>query len=396
MEKLYYEDQYIREFVAELVEVKEDCGNFLVVLDRTAFFPGGGGQFSDRGTIDGHEVIDVYEKDGIVYHVTKTKPIKIHRLKCEIDWERRVDGMSQHFAQHLLSGCFYTLFNANTKSIHIGDLISTIDIEGILTEEQIREAEIFANKKIAENIKVEFLTPSKKELKKLKLRRDLPTTNEEIRVVKIGDLDLNACCGVHLGSTIELRHIKLKRFEKNKGNTRIEYIAGTRAIDDAISKDNFARSICKYLSSSESEAINGIKNINEKLKNALEQKRKFEDEIAMYQMKEMVAAAENINGLSVIEKVYDAEDVKYVNKVATKLTESDDIVTFMAIKNEGRINFIFAASKNIKNINVGNILRDAITLIDGKGGGSAYLAQGAGKDNGNLESALSYAKNKLK
>lgn len=396
MEKLYYEDQYIREFLAELVAVKEENGKFLIILDRTAFFPGGGGQFSDRGTIDGHEIIDVYEENGVVYHVSKTKPIKIHRLKCEIDWERRVDGMSQHFAQHLLSGCFYTLFNANTKSIHIGDKISTIDIEGNITEEQIREAEIFANKKIAENIKVEFLTPSKKELKKLKLRRDLPTTNEEIRVVKIGDLDLNACCGVHLGSTIELCHIKLKRFEKNKGNTRIEYLAGTRAIDDAISKDNFAREICRYLSSSENEAINGIKNINERLRLALEQKKKIEDEIAAYQMKEMITSAENINGISVVEKVYEAQDIKYVNKIATKLTENDNIIAFMAIKNDGRINFIFAASKNIKNINIGSILKDAITLIDGKGGGSNYLAQGAGKDNGNLESSLSYAKSKLK
>ena len=396
MEKLYYEDQYIKEFVAEVEEVKEENGRFHVILDKTAFFPGGGGQSADRGKIDNHEVIDIYEKDGVVYHVTEKKPIKIHRVKCEIDWNRRFDGMQQHFGQHVLSGCFYTLFNVNTVSIHLGEKISTVDIEGILTEEQIRDVEKLANEKISEAIKVEFLTPTKKELKKLKIRRALPNTEDEIRILKIGDLDINACCGLHPASTIELRHIKIKKFEKNKGNTRIEYLAGTRAIDDALSKDEFAREICKYLSSNEKEAINSIKNIHEKLSEALSSKLKVEQDIAKYEMKEMLEGAENIQGIALIEKIYENEDIKYISRLATKLTEEENIVILFAVKNEGRVNIVFAASKNIKNINVGSMLKDCITLIDGKGGGGHYLAQGAGKDNGNLENALSYAKNKLK
>ncbi|MGL5068039.1 MAG: alanyl-tRNA editing protein [Sarcina sp.] len=396
MEKLYYEDQYIKEFVAEIETVKEENGKFHVVLDKTAFFPGGGGQASDRGKIDMHEVLDVYEKDGIVYHITDKKPIKIHRVKCEIDWKRRFDGMQQHFAQHVLSGCFYTLFNVNTVSIHLGDTISTVDVEGILTESQIREVEKFANEKISEAIQVEFLTPTKKELKKMKIRRALPNTDEEIRILKIGNLDINACCGIHPNSTIELRHIKIKKFEKNKGNTRIEYLAGTRAIDDALNKDDFAREICRYLSSSEKEAINSIKNLHEKLSEITSAKIKLEQEIASYEIKEMLAGAEKISDLIVVEKVYENEDVKYVSKLATKFTEIDNVVVFFAVKNQGRVNIVFSAAKNIKNINVGNILKDSVILIDGKGGGSAYLAQGAGKDNGNLENALSYAKNKLK
>ena len=197
MEKLYYENQYIKDFVAEIEEIKEENGRFHIVLDKTAFFPGGGGQGSDRGKIDNYQVIDVYEKEGIVYHVTEKKPVKIHRVKCSIDWNRRFDGMQQHLAQHVLSGCFYTLFNANTVSIHLGEKISTVDIEGSLTEMQIREAEKLANEKIGEAISVEVLIPSKKELKKLKIRRALPNTDDEIRILKIGDLDINACCGVH-------------------------------------------------------------------------------------------------------------------------------------------------------------------------------------------------------
>lgn len=172
--KLYYEDQYIKEFKAEIIDIKENDGRFHVVLDQTAFFPGGGGQFCDIGTIENIDVIDVYEDNGIIYHVVEKKPIKIHKVLCKLNWNRRVDGMQQHLGQHVLSGCFFKLFNANTVGFHMGDEISTVDINGHLEESQIREAERFANEIIGENIKVDFLLPDKKELKKLNLRRALP------------------------------------------------------------------------------------------------------------------------------------------------------------------------------------------------------------------------------
>ena len=197
MRKIYYEDQYKKEFVAEVESIEEIHGKYHVRLNETAFFPGGGGQQSDLGFIENIPVIDVYEKSGEVYHVLDKKLIKIHRVRCSIDWARRLDGMQHHLGQHVLSGCFYQLFNANTVSVHVGKEIATVDIQGILTEEQIRQAEIKANDCIRENIKVEMLTPTKSELKKIKVRRDLPNTDEEIRIVKIGDLDINACCGVH-------------------------------------------------------------------------------------------------------------------------------------------------------------------------------------------------------
>ena len=166
MEKLYYIDQYIREFTAEIVEILEVNNQFHVLLDKTAFFPGGGGQFCDLGKIDVHPVIDVYEKENKVYHVLEKKPIKIHKVKCEIDWNRREDGMHQHFAQHVLSDSFYNLFKLNTVSFHLGKESSTVDIQGILTEDQIRKAEQLANEMISNDIKLEVLTPSKKDLKK--------------------------------------------------------------------------------------------------------------------------------------------------------------------------------------------------------------------------------------
>ncbi|MGL4742027.1 MAG: alanyl-tRNA editing protein [Sarcina sp.] len=396
MEKLYYIDKYTKSFVAEIDEIIEKNGKYHVVLDKSAFFPGGGGQISDRGTIEGFDVVDVYEENEIVYHVLEKKPIKLHRVKCEIDWNRRFDGMQQHLAQHLLSGCFYTLFNANTVSVHFGEKISTVDIQGTLSEDQIREVEFLSNDKIDEGLRVDVLIPEKKELKKLKLRRDLPKTNEKIRILKIGDLDLNACCGIHPDSTIELRHIKIKKFEKNKGNTRIEFLAGKRAIDESLNTDVFSRKICRYLSSNELEAVSAIKKINENLAQANIVKANLEKELANYELKEMLNSCEKSNDISIIIKIYEEENIKYLNKLVTKFMEEANRVVLFANVSEDKVNIIFAISKNLsKKLNISNILKDSITLIDGKGGGSAMLAQGAGKNNGNIDNTLNYAKNKV-
>ncbi|WP_058230238.1 DHHA1 domain-containing protein [Clostridium butyricum] len=397
MEKLYYDDPYLRDFTAEIVNIEEHLGKFRVTLDKTAFFPGGGGQSCDTGMIGDHKVIDVYEENDIVYHIVEKKPIKIHNVKCKIDSERRTDGMCQHLGQHVLSGCFFNLFNANTFAIHLGADISTVDIYGVLTEEQIRAAERLANNVIGDALKVESFIPTKSELKKLTLRRALPNTKEDIRIVKIGDdFDINACCGLHPKSTLDLRLIKIKKFEKHKEGTRIEFLSGNRAIEDSYKKDEFQNSICKYLNCNENEAVNGIKNLNNNLKEANEINKSLNITLANYQVKELIDNAETVGEFKIIKSIFDNENLKYINNLTSKLVETPNTVTLMAVKSEDKVNLIFACTKGIKEIKVNEVLKDAISLIDGKGGGSPFMAQGAGKNNANLDGALDYAFNKIK
>lgn len=395
MNKLYYEDQYLKEFTAEIIGVIEKNNLYYVSLDKTAFFPGGGGQHCDLGYIDNHKVIDIVEENGEIYHVTQTKPIKIHRVNCKIDWDRRLDGMQQHLGQHVLSGCFFKLFNANTVSIHLGNEISTVDIQGYLDEESIRKAERMANEIIYQNIGVNFLTPSKKELKKLNLRRDLPNTNEQIRVVQIGDLDINACCGVHPSRTLDLQAIKIKRWEKHKGATRIEYLAGKRAIEDYFKKDDFRNQICKFLNCGEQDAINSVNKLSSELKACKDENRQIKIEISDYQIKDMIMSAENLGDISVITKIYESGDLKHISKIAEKIVLNDNMIVLLAVKNEEKANLIFAASKNINSISMSDLLKDAITLIDGRGGGSKFLAQGGGKNSSNLQGVIDYALRKV-
>jgi alanyl-tRNA synthetase len=396
MEKIYYDNQYLRDFTAEIVDIQEINNKFHVTLDKTAFFPGGGGQSCDLGSLGDQKILDVYEKDEIVYHVVEKKPIKIHRVKCEIDWDRRRDGMHQHLGQHVLSGAFFNLFNANTFAIHLGSDISTVDIYGVLNEEQIREAERLANETIGNAIPVESFIPTKAELKKLTLRRALPNTEEDIRVLRIGDFDINACCGLHPASTQDLRLIKIKRFEKHKEGTRIEFLAGERAISDSFRKDEFQTSICRYLSCNENEAINGIKNLNESLREANENNKSLNILLAKYQVKEIIENADQVNNIRIISEIFDGENLKYVSNLTSKLVENENTIALMAVKSDDKVNLIFACSKDVKDIKMNELLKDAISLIDGKGGGSPLQAQGAGKNNANLESAMDYAVNKIK
>ncbi|WP_459479474.1 alanyl-tRNA editing protein [Clostridium saccharoperbutylacetonicum] len=395
MEKIYYDNQYLKEFTAEIVDIEEIDNKFHVILDKTAFFPGGGGQNCDLGSLENEKIIDVYEKDDIVYHVLEKKPIKIHKVKCMIDWNRRTDGMHQHLGQHVLSGAFFNLFNANTFAIHLGSDISTVDIYGILSDEQVREAEKLANKIIGDAIPVDSFVPTKSELKKLTLRRALPNTQEDIRVVKIGDFDINACCGLHPASTLDLRLIKIKRFEKHKEGTRIEFLAGERAVSDSFKKDEFQNSICRYLSCNENEAINGIKNLNESLRTTNEMNKSLNILLAKYQEKEMLEDAAKLNDIRVIKKIFVGENLKYVSNLTSKLIENERTIALMAVQAEEKVNLIFACSKDIKEVKMNDLLKDAISLIDGKGGGSPFQAQGAGKNNANLESTLDYAFNKI-
>lgn len=396
MKKLFYKDQYIKNFTANIVDIKEIDGMFHIELDKTAFFPGGGGQFCDLGEIDGAKVHDVYEKDKKIYHVINKKPSK-SQVKASIDWDRREDGMHQHFAQHVLSGCFYTRYNANTTGFHLGKSFSTVDIKGYLEEEQIRDIEAYANEIIRENIPLTILTPNKDELEDMWLRRDLPDTDEDIRVVRIGELDTNACCGVHPKSTGELRLIKIKRWEKNRQSTRIEFLAGKRAIDDVLKRDIYLTQICIHLKSKEEDILKAVNNLEEKLEESIKSRKKLENIVSKYEIEDIIKNKILIKNIQIVKKVYkDNEDIKYISKLANNIVkENENMIAIMALESKEKVNLVFASSSNIKDISMNNLLKEVLILVDGKGGGNNNLAQGFGKNNGKLKVVIESAIKKI-
>ena len=395
-EKLFYKDQYIIEFEGKVLEVTERDGKFHVFLDKTAFFPGGGGQASDLGTLDGKEVIDVIEEGDKIAHILNEKIEEGKVVKGIIDWNRRHDGMQQHLAQHVLSGCFFSMFNANTAGIHLGHDVSTVDIIGNIREDMIKKAEKRANEVIKENHKVNFIMTDREKAQAMGLRRDLATDDNSIRVVQIEDLDINACCGVHPSNTLELQMIKIKGWVPHKGNTRIEFLAGDRAVSYALDRDNILSEICKKLNTADNEAINRINNLNNDYAEVLEEKKKLKNELSKYEVQNLINSAEKSNDFIIISKIYENEDMKYLNKLATSLTEENNRVVLFAVKGKDKANLLFAVSKNLKEKNMGALVKETLALIDGKGGGSPLIAQGGGKNVENLEKAMEYALEKVR
>lgn len=395
-DKLYYKDQYIKEFYSNVKNIYKQEDKYYVILEQTAFFPGGGGQWCDLGYIDGIKVIEVTEEDNVIIHILLEEPERLENVHCIINWSRRFDGMQQHLAQHVLSGCFYTLFNSNTAGIHLGKEISTVDIVGNISNDQIIKVEEKANEIIYENHKVNFQFKNRREAKTMGLRRDLQTKDSEIRIVEIEDLDINACCGVHPSNTLEIQMIKIIGHCPHKGNTRIEFLAGDRAIKYTLMRDNVLKEICNSFNAGADEVTKSIKNLSDSNKKLREENNKLNDKLSKYEMEELINSKIEVNGVNIISRIYEEKEIRYLTKLLKKIVINDNFIVLFALKNEDKCNLLFAESENINNVHMGELLKDTVTLVDGKGGGNKVLAQGAGKNIHNINNAMDYAVRKVK
>jgi alanyl-tRNA synthetase len=304
--------------------------------------------------------------------------------------------MQQHLGQHVLSGCFFSHINSNTAGIHLGKDISYVDIVGHIQEEQIKEVERLANEVIGKNHNVSFVMTSRKEAKSMGLRRDLATDDNSIRVVKIENLDINACCGLHPSNTSELQMIKIKGFEKHKGNTRIYFLAGKRAVNELLDRDSVLDELCKMLSTGADEAVKALSALKNSLYETREENKKIKTALSEFEIKELINNGEKHNELTIIKKIYTNEDMKFLIRLAERIVANDNVVVLFATKSSGNANLLFSSSKNLEKINSDSLLKDAISLIDGRGGGSKVLAQGGGKNIANLENAMDYALRRVK
>ena len=228
--KLYYEDVYQKEFTAEVLECRETDRGYEVVLDQTAFYPEGGGQPCDLGTLNGISVVDVQEKGSEIVHYTE-KPLETgSKVTGKIDWARRFDLMQQHSGEHIVSGLVHEAYGYDNVGFHMSSDVITVDFSGVLTETQLAEIEAETNQKIWENTPVEIFYPSKEELEKLSYRSKKELTGQ-VRRVRFPGSDLCACCGTHVTHTGEIGAVKILSVENFHEGIRMTMICGKRVID---------------------------------------------------------------------------------------------------------------------------------------------------------------------
>lgn len=228
--RLYYEDVYIKEFTAVVKECRKSDKGYEILLDQSAFYPEGGGQPCDLGTLENVLVKDVQEKNGELIHYTE-KPLEPGaEVKGRIDWERRFDLMQQHSGEHIVSGLVHEKYGYNNVGFHMGSDVITIDFSGVLDEVQLAEIEAETNQKIWENAAVEVFYPEKEELEKLPYRSKKELTGK-VRLVRFPGADLCACCGTHVTHTGEIGMVKILTVEKFREGVRVTMISGKRVLD---------------------------------------------------------------------------------------------------------------------------------------------------------------------
>lgn len=231
-EKLYDLDSHLREFTARVISCEQDGKRWAVRLDRTAFFPEGGGQAADTGFLGSARVLDVQEDAGDILHYTDGPLGAGETVTGTLDWQQRFRRMQNHSGEHILSGLVHARYGYRNVGFHLGDGDVTVDFDGELSREQLDELETAVNLAIAENVTVQAWYPSPKELASLDYRSKLELT-KNVRLVRIEGYDLCACCAPHVSHTGEIGSLRIMDFMRHRGGIRLHMLCGLDALEDA-------------------------------------------------------------------------------------------------------------------------------------------------------------------
>ena len=257
-ERLYYQDPHMREFDARVISCAPGKHGFDVVLDRTAFYPEGGGQPGDTGTLGGVRVSDTHERGGEIVHYCDAPLEAGSRVHGALDWQRRFDLMQQHSGEHLVSGIIHRRFGYDNVGFHMGAEMITIDLSGMLTPEQLRAVEREANEAVWRDLPTEITYPDAETLRTLPYRSKKELSGE-VRIVTFPGVDICACCGTHVKSTGEIGLIKIFSCEKFHEGVRLELLCGRRALEylNGIYAQN--RQVSGLLSAKPMETADGVR-----------------------------------------------------------------------------------------------------------------------------------------
>ena len=285
-EKLFYEDSHMITFSA-VVKACEKVGDYYeAVLDRTAFFPEGGGQYADTGLIDGVKVLDAHERDGVIYHkVEKELPVG-KQVEGRIDWEERFSKMQHHSGEHIVSGLVNSIYGYDNVGFHMGKDAVTMDFNGALSKEQLKEIEKKANEAVVKNLDIQVLYPSKEELSEINYRSKIEIEGQ-VRIVIVPGYDTCACCAPHVKKTGEIGLIKLIGVQNYKGGVRVSMLCGFRAIDDYEAKSESVKRISVLLSAKEAEVADEVARLKEELASQKGRVAEMQQKLLQYKVNEL-------------------------------------------------------------------------------------------------------------
>lgn len=401
-ERLYSTDSFLTNFdavVTDIQELSRASGQSLwrVALDRSAFYPTGGGQPFDTGSLIATarsgaeltaEIVNVEEDEhGEVWHHTAKPLVAGTQVRGMVDATRRLDHVQQHSGQHLLSAAFIQICGARTVSFHLGEAISTIDLDvDSLTDALFEQTEALANRIIAEDRPVTMNVVPRAQaetwLAAGELRK-LPPREGDLRIITIEDFDRNACGGTHVHSTGQIGGLHVRGQEKVKQGLRVEFVCGLRAARTARDDFNRLAAAARQLSVGFEEVPEAIQRLQAEAKEAAKHALRLTTELAHYQAAKLVAKTPLQAGLRLVRlhlTAADQTDAAYAKLLASKIAAHAEqtvaVIGWQPGDAAAPATVVLARSGDLS-IDCGGLLRAAITPHGGRGGGSKDMAQGS-------------------
>ncbi len=365
-EKLYYLDSHLQEFEATVLECREEKAGYALILDRTAFFPEGGGQKSDSGYVGPARIREVHEKKGEILHYSDQALPLGERFSCRLDWEQRYRRMQNHSGEHIFSGFTHQLHGFDNVGFHMGEDCLTLDFSGELTWEQLTEIEQLANEAVRQNLPIQTSFPESETLKMLEYRSKLELT-ENVRIVEIPGVDRCACCAPHVSNTGEVGLIKLLDCQRHRGGIRVSILCGMDALDYVRDMQKNVTAISNLLSAKRLETAQAVERV-------LTEQQKLKEKIAAVSMELAVfraaALPETEGNLCVFDPVMDEVALReLVNLLMEKC--GGYAAGFSGSDTEGYRYIIGSRNLDLRALNP--LINKG---IGGKGGGSREMIQG--------------------
>lgn len=383
--RLYLESPYNVEFEAQVVEKVIWEQKPALILDQTCFYPESGGQPCDKGTINEVEVLKVLEDEARIIHLL-AENISSAKVTGKIEWQTRFDHMQQHSGQHILSQSFHELLGAETLSFHLGEAISSVEMDlRKISEEEVENVERRANEIVFQDREIKCYFIPEEKIESVPLRRP-PKKKGLIRVVEVSDFDFSACGGTHVRRAGEIGLIKILKLERIRNNIRFEFICGQRTLEDYLWKNRILRELSTRFTVNEEEILNTVERLSSDLKSQKRKGKKMQEKIAQYEAQEIIQETKE----KIIKELFVDKTPEEVRFLVLNIIRKGDFVVLFGLKGEERGHLILACSENI-NIDMREIVPLVSPLIKGKGGGRSSLVEIAGEEIENLEQALERA-----
>ena len=365
-EKLYYTDSHIHEFSARVLSCEKAKKGFAVVLDKTAFFPEGGGQPADTGLIGPAAVWDVQEQNGEILHYTDQALTSGQEYACALDWEQRLCRMQNHSGEHIVSGITHKLYGFDNVGFHMGAECMTIDFSGELSWEQLTGIETLANQAVRDNLPVRASFPDPEALSSLEYRSKLELTRD-VRIVEIPGVDRCACCAPHVKRTGEIGLIKLLSAERHRGGVRIELVCGMDALRECRLMQENVTAISGLLSARRAKSAAAVERV-------LAEQARLKERVAELSMALAQLKAESIGytegNICVFDNVLD--EVALRELVNLLVEKCGGMAGAFSGSDETGYLYIIGSKK----IDLRARSREINSAINGKGGGTPEMIRG--------------------